>query len=75
MSERAHELVAAAERKSRYLSDEVFEAVLSVAPILAHPLNADYLHRVLMRNAMPDRDARWGQRTYYAFGSEVRWIA
>jgi hypothetical protein len=23
-----------------------------------------------MRNAMPDRDASWGRRTYYAFGNE-----
>lgn len=81
MSDRTRELVAAAERKSRGLSDEVFEAILSVAPIPNHPLNADHLHRVLMRSAMPDRDAGWGRRTYYAFGNEgpldrlIRWAA
>ena len=81
MSDRARELVAAAERKSRYLREETLEAVLSVAPIPAHPLNADHLHSVLMRNAMPDRDAWWGRQTYYAFGAEgpldrlIRWAA
>ena len=81
MTERARELLSAAERKSRYLSDEVFEAVLSVAPIPAHPLNADHLHRVLMRREMADRDASWGIEIYYAFGNEgpldrlIRWAA
>jgi len=81
MSDRARELATAAERRSRYLGDEAFEAVLSVAPIPAHPLNADHLHRVLMRTAMPDRDASWARRTYYSFANEgpldrlIRWAA
>jgi hypothetical protein len=81
MSDRAWELIAAAERKSRYLRDEVFEAVLSVAPIPAHPLNADHLHRILLRTPMPDRDAWWGRSTYYDFGNGgpldrlIRWAA
>ncbi len=81
ISARARDLVAVAERKSMYLSDGVFEALLSVAPIPTHPLNADHLHRVLMGNAMPDRDASWGRRTYYALGDQgpidrlLRWAA
>lgn len=81
MSDRARQLVSAAERRSMYLSEEVFDAILSVAPIPSHPLNADHLHRVLMRNEMADRDAWWSRRTYYAFGNEgpldrlIRWAA
>lgn len=81
MTDRAHELLSAAERKSSYLADEVFDAVLSVAPIPTHPLNADHLHRVLVRRTMADRDASWGIATYHAFGNEgpidrlIRWAA
>jgi hypothetical protein len=81
MTDRARELLSAAERKSRYLSEEIFEAVLSVAPIPAHPLNADHLHQVLIRREMADRYASWGVEIFYAFGNEgpidrlIRWAA
>ena len=81
MSDRARELLVDIERKSIYLRDEVLQAILSVAPLPDHPLNADHLHRVLLANVMPNRDASWGRRIYYAFGDEgpldrlIRWAA
>jgi hypothetical protein len=81
VGDRARALFAAAEKKSRYLNDAVFDAVLSVAAIPDHPLNADHVHRVLARQPMADRDAWWGIRTYYALGDEgpldrlIRWAA
>ncbi|QDV73853.1 AVAST type 2 anti-phage system protein Avs2 [Botrimarina mediterranea] len=38
---------------------DVFNAMVSLAPIPGHPLNADRLHRVLASMPMPDRDAQW----------------
>lgn len=81
MSERARELLSEAERTSQDLADEVLEALLTVAPIPGHPLNADHIHRVLMKRTMPARDESWGIRTYFAFGDEgpldrlIRWAS
>jgi hypothetical protein len=49
----------------RYEEFEVFlDVVLTVAANPDHPFNADYLHALLLRDAMPDRDAWWS--TYLA---------
>jgi hypothetical protein len=42
----------------RYLSD-LLNALLTLAPVVDHPLNANKLHSVLSRHSMPDRDAFW----------------
>lgn len=49
---------------------------LSVHP--RHPLDIDYLHRRLHREAMPERDATWGISLYHsmnsgALGRIIRW--
>jgi hypothetical protein len=81
VSKRAYELMRDASTSSAGLNDEVFEAVLTVGPIPEHPLNADYLHGLLMSRAMPERDAGWGIRIYYELGEQhaldrlLRWAA
>lgn len=81
MTTRARELIASAEVRSKHLSEEALGAILAVAAVPDHPLNADHLHRVLLRSPMPERDTRWGVRTFYAFGDEgpldrlLRWAA
>lgn len=42
-----------------YDHDRFLETVLSVASIPKHPFNADFLHKNLMKNPLPDRDALW----------------
>lgn len=39
--------------------DAFTDAVLTVATSPDHPFNADFLHGVLMRRALPERDACW----------------
>jgi hypothetical protein len=48
------ELLPRREARARLL-----DALLTVAATAAHPYNADYLHALLLRFAMPDRDAWW----------------
>ncbi|MER6014878.1 hypothetical protein [Streptomyces bluensis] len=43
---------------------DVLEAVLAVTAEPGHLLNADRLHRVLVRRPRPERDAWWGAETY-----------
>ncbi|WP_097958015.1 hypothetical protein [Streptomyces sp. wa1002] len=43
---------------------DVLEAVLAVTAEPGHLLNADRLHRVLVRRTRPERDAWWGVETY-----------
>jgi hypothetical protein len=40
-------------------SGDILNAALTVAPVPDHPLNANKLHRVLLRLKMADRDAWW----------------
>ncbi|KYH30690.1 hypothetical protein MOMUL_29720 [Moorella mulderi DSM 14980] len=41
------------------LTDETLEVILTVCARLEHPLNAGFLHQVLMRFPMAERDAFW----------------
>lgn len=81
VTQRTRELLSQAEQRSQYLADEVLDALLTVAPIPDHPLNAGYLHRALIGRSMPDRDRMWSARTYFAFDGEgpidrlIRWAA
>ncbi|MER8199472.1 hypothetical protein ABTY00_36810 [Streptomyces microflavus] len=45
-------------------NSDVLEAVLAVTAEPGHLLNADRLHRVLLRKPRPERDAWWGVETY-----------
>ena len=45
-------------------SDEVLDALLTVAVIDNHPLNADYLDQMLKHEAMATRDAWWTTSLY-----------
>ncbi|MBL9165622.1 MAG: hypothetical protein JNL18_23060 [Planctomycetaceae bacterium] len=46
-------------KKDEESSDELLNALVSLAPIPAHPLNADYLATLLEAADMPDRDSWW----------------
>ena len=48
-------------------NQSALEALLTVAIIDGHPLNADFLHRTLQQAAMPDRDAWWSIYLYDAW--------
>lgn len=81
VTKRSRELVVRAQRRSRGLSEEVLDAVLTVAPHPAHPLNAEYLHKRLMGYSLPERDVAWSKATYFVFGGGgpldrlIRWAA
>lgn len=81
ITDRTRELVKRAQGRSRGLGEEVLEALLTVAPHPAHPLNAEYLHKRLMEFSLPDRDMAWSKATYFAFGGGgaldrlIRWSA
>ena len=69
------------QQQSRNLSDLVLETILSVAPSPGHPLNADFLHELLKKSPMPERDVAWSMPTYTAFDYGgtldrlIRWAA
>lgn len=80
VSERTHELLRQVQRRSG-LNDFVLETVLTVAPQPEHLLNANALHRWLMKLTMPKRDVAWSLPTYFAFFNSgaldrlIRWSA
>ena len=49
---------------------KLLNALLSVASIPAHPMNADFLHRHLARIPMPKRDAWWSVFLHYQYGEQ-----
>ena len=49
---------------------KLLDALLSVASIPEHPLNADFLHKHLMKYKMPERDAWWSTFLHYQCGSK-----
>jgi hypothetical protein len=50
------------------LTDEVFDVLLTVCARPEHPLNADFLHRNLVRLPMAERDAVWTLYLHRSFG-------
>ena len=66
VTKRSRKLLRTVERRSG-LSAQVLEALLTVAPSPEHPLNADFLHDILKRRPMPERDVAWSIPTYSAF--------
>lgn len=66
VTERSRKLLRTVQRRSG-LSAQALEALLTVAPSQKHPLNAGFLHDVLKRKPMPDRDVAWSIPTYFAF--------
>lgn len=49
---------------------KLLEAILSVASIPEHPLNAKFLHKHLMEYSMPERDAWWSTFLHYQYGAK-----
>ncbi|GAA5514944.1 hypothetical protein Dcar01_03708 [Deinococcus carri] len=54
----------------RDLDGDLLDALLTVAAHPRHALNADFLHRLLMRRPMPDRDAWWSIFLFRRYGNE-----
>jgi len=46
----------------------VLDALLCVAPIINHPLNADFLHKHLLKFSMQKRDSWWSTFLHYQYG-------
>ena len=63
---RSRRLLRTIKRRSG-LSAQALEALLTVAPSPEHPLNAEFLHDILKRRPMPERDVDWSVPTYFAF--------
>ena len=67
VTRRTSELLSKVQKRSPDLSDLVLETILEIASCPGHPLNADWLHNVLMSCSMPERDIAWSIPTYFAF--------
>ncbi|MBE0566126.1 MAG: ATP-binding protein [Krumholzibacteria bacterium] len=50
-------------------SNLCLDALVTLGSVRDHPLNADYLDRVLRRLPMPDRDVRWSEFVHRSWGS------
>ena len=68
--ETRHQFVELLQRWDGRSRAEVFDVLLMIATLPDHPLNANYLHELLQRWSMPDRDARWSVYLHdaYAYG-------
>lgn len=56
--------------RTKYSSDMLLEAFLSVATIPDHPFNAVFVHSHLMRFAMPKRDQWWLPFLHHHYGED-----
>jgi hypothetical protein len=52
-----------------YHHDRLLNALLTVAVNPDHPLNADFLHRNLLRQELAERDAWWSVFLHYQYGN------
>ena len=70
--ETRHQFVELLRRPDGLSPAEVFDVLLMIATVPGHPLNADYLHELLKRWSMPDRDTRWSIYLHdaYAYGDD-----
>jgi hypothetical protein len=50
--------------------DLFLDALLTVASDTAHPYNAEYLHKILTKQNMADRDSWWSKYIFYDYGSK-----
>ncbi|MBJ7520174.1 MAG: hypothetical protein JHC84_10800 [Solirubrobacteraceae bacterium] len=50
------------------LAEEVASALVACGPVPSHPLNGHWLHQDLSQQSLAERDARWMQTTYWAYG-------
>lgn len=80
VSHRVAELLEAAMEHG--LEDEVVGAIVAVAAVRDHPLNAHWLHQLLESRTLADRDAFWTKLTYHAYGTTghpldrlIRWAS
>jgi hypothetical protein len=51
-------------------AQQFWSVVITLAPIPAHPLNADALHRNLSNLSLADRDARWSTFIHTQYGTQ-----
>ena len=49
---------------------DTLDVLLTVATLPGHPLNAQFLDRLLRRDAMPDRDAWWSVYPHHAYRTQ-----
>ena len=57
-------------KKDDASGDVLLDTLVAVATIPSHPLNADYLHKVLIDSMMPNRDAWWSTFLFRASGHQ-----
>ncbi|HHW86159.1 MAG TPA: ATP-binding protein [Chloroflexi bacterium] len=56
--------------QNRYQLGETLDALLTVATLPEHPLNADYLDQQLRRDSMPQRDSWWSTYLHRAWSTQ-----
>lgn len=54
---------------TKYHSDQLLDAFLSIASVPEHPFNANFLHKHLSKFSMPERDARWSVFLHKEYGN------
>lgn len=64
VTERTVKLLDDAQKRDTYSEVPILKILLSVATQPQHLLNAYWLHKLLKRMSMPDRDAAWSRSTY-----------
>jgi hypothetical protein len=52
------------------LVSQILNALISLAPIMDHPLNADFFHKHLSTLSMPVRDAWWSTFLHYQYNNK-----
>jgi hypothetical protein len=55
--------------RSNHDWDDTLDVLLTVATLLDHPFNANFLDQWLRKHAMPKRDSWWSTYLHYAWGS------
>jgi len=55
--------------ENEYYRHSTLDALLTVATIEDHPMNAEFLHDRLRQDSMPDRDVWWSTTLHYAWSN------
>ena len=56
--------------RRRSLHNEFLNTILTITPIPSHPFNADFLHSILLKQEMAERDAWWSFFLHDNYGAE-----
>lgn len=69
-NERVYAFINKHIKGDRYRYESFVATILSVSLVPSHFFNADFLHRILSSQSMPDRDASWSQAISHKYHYE-----